>query len=120
MKRNTVRYLTTLSPTFLPYYFGQNGLLPDYCLESSAKLWCVVSLCSWLVLTLLEVGSLDDVKTNQSDTGAARSMALDHLGVIASHLRSTALKFIPKSPTEGDGVRVLKPMEEVSIYLSSR
>ena len=72
------------------------------------------------MLIFLEVGSLDDVKTNQSDTGAARSMALDHLGVIASRLRSTSLKFNSKSSTEENGTKVLKPMEEVCIRSSLR
>ena len=71
-----------------------------------------------LAFILLEVGSLDDVKTNQSDTGAARSMALDHLGVIASRLRSTSLKSSSGPPTEGNGTRVLKPMEEVCVEFS--
>ena len=72
-----------------------------------------------LALILLEVGSLDDVKTNQSDTGAARSMALDHLGVIASRLRSTSLKFSSGSSTKGDdGARALKPVEEVCTHFS--
>jgi len=71
-----------------------------------------------LALILPEVGSLDDVKTNQSDTGAARSMALDHLGVIASRLRSTSLKFGSGSSTEGNGTRALKPMEEVCTRFS--
>lgn len=73
-----------------------------------------------LPLTLPEVGSLDDVKTNQGDTGAARSMALDHLGVIASRLRSTSLKFSSKSSTEDNGTRVLKPTEEVCIHFFPR
>lgn len=64
----------------------------------------------------LKVGSLDDVKTNHSDTGAARSMALDHLGIIASRLRSTSLKFNSKPPTEGGENKALRPMEEVFVY----
>lgn len=69
-----------------------------------------------LELILLKVGSLDDVKTNHSDTGAARSMALDHLGVIASRLRSTSLKFTSRSSTEGSENRSLKSMEEVLVH----
>lgn len=67
-------------------------------------------------LILLKVGSLDDVKTNHNDTGAARSMALDHLGIIASRLKSTSLKFSPKSLAEGNENRILKPVEEVFIH----
>lgn len=115
MKPNTVRYSITLSPTSLPYCFGQNGLPLDYCLESLAKSWWVLYYLPELAFILLKVGSLDDVKTNQSDTGAARSMALDHLGVIASRLRSVSLKFGSRSSTEGNGPVTLKPMEEVSV-----
>ena len=68
------------------------------------------------VFILLKVGSLDDVKTSQSDTGAARSMALDHLGVIASRLRSISLKFSSRSSAEGNGTTTLKSMEEVCGY----
>lgn len=39
------------------------------------------------------VSSLDDVKTStQTDTNAAKSIALDHLGVIAARIRSSSLK----------------------------
>jgi cohesin loading factor subunit SCC2 len=65
------------------------------------------------MLILRKVGSLDDVKTNQSDIGAARSVALDHLGVIASRLRSASVKFGKSSATGCSGKRALKPMEEV-------
>jgi cohesin loading factor subunit SCC2 len=71
------------------------------------------------VLISLKVGSLDDVKTNQSDTGAARSMALDHLGVIASRLRSTSLKFGSRSSTESSENRILKSIDEVLCSLPS-
>ena len=57
------------------------------------------------------------MKTNQSDTGAARSMALDHLGVIASRLRSISLKFSSKSSAEGNETATLKPIEEVCGHL---
>lgn len=67
-----------------------------------------------LEFILLKVGSLDDVKTNHTDTGAARSMALDHLGIIASRLRSISLKFSSRPLTEGSESRILKPVEEVS------
>jgi cohesin loading factor subunit SCC2 len=50
---------------------------------------------------------LDDVKTTQTDNNAAKTMALDHLGVIAARIRSSMLKFQP-----GTG-KPLKPMEEV-------
>ena len=73
-----------------------------------------------LGLILLKVGSLDDVKTNHNDTGAARSMSLDHLGIIASRLRSISLKFGSRSSSEGNQNRVLKPMEEVFAHFSFR
>ncbi|KAG2115459.1 hypothetical protein DEU56DRAFT_932992 [Suillus clintonianus] len=44
-------------------------------------------------LLLSIVSSLDDVKTStQTDTNAAKSIALDHLGVIAARIRSSSLK----------------------------
>jgi cohesin loading factor subunit SCC2 len=36
--------------------------------------------------------SLDDVQTTQTDSNAAKTMALDHLGVIAAHIRSISAK----------------------------
>lgn len=41
-------------------------------------------------------------------------MALDHLGVVASRLRSISLKFSSRSLAERSEERVLKSMEEVS------
>lgn len=44
-------------------------------------------------MTYFKVTSLDDVKTSQqADTNAAKTMALDHLGVIAARLRSSAIR----------------------------
>ncbi|KAF8648994.1 hypothetical protein AX16_006108 [Volvariella volvacea WC 439] len=58
------------------------------------------------------VSSLDDVKsTNQTDNNAARTMALDHLGVIAAHMRTSALK-VQQQGVEG-GFRGLKPLDEL-------
>ena len=47
-------------------------------------------------------------------------MALDHLGVIASRLRSISLKFGSRSSTEGNGTVTLKPMEEVGVHFLFR
>ncbi|TFK69516.1 protein rad9 [Pluteus cervinus] len=58
------------------------------------------------------VASLDDVKSaSQSDNNAAKTMALDHLGVIAAHLRNTNLKVL--DPRNQGGYRGLKPLEEI-------
>ena len=58
------------------------------------------------------VASLDDIKTNsQTDSNAAKTMALDHLGVIAARIRTSILKVQKQGqelPTKG-----LKPLEEV-------
>lgn len=59
-----------------------------------------------------QVSSLDDVKTVQTDSNAAKTIALDHLGVVAARLRASTLKFRPNEPTE-EGHDSLKPLEEV-------
>lgn len=58
--------------------------------------------------------SLDDVKTVQNDSNAAKTIALDHLGVIAARLRTSTLKFRPNSVSEEEEpVESLRPLEEV-------
>ncbi|KAL0563317.1 Sister chromatid cohesion protein 2, partial [Marasmius crinis-equi] len=58
--------------------------------------------------------SLDDVKTNHSDNNAAKTMALDHLGVIAAKIRSSYLKFQEgKSGDEKAKSRILKTLDEI-------
>jgi cohesin loading factor subunit SCC2 len=59
-----------------------------------------------------QVSSLDDVKTsNQAENNAAKTIALDHLGVIAARIRSSTLKFKP----HGDNAQpvVLKSLDDV-------
>ena len=59
-----------------------------------------------------QVSSLDDVKSsNQTDNNAAKTMALDHLGVIAARIRSSMLR--AKQGTDDDGFISLKPLDEV-------
>ncbi|OAX39889.1 hypothetical protein K503DRAFT_738603 [Rhizopogon vinicolor AM-OR11-026] len=54
--------------------------------------WPAASLLLSIVCKFM-VSSLDDIKTNtQTDTNAAKSIALDHLGVIAARIRSSSLK----------------------------
>lgn len=61
---------------------------------------------------VIQVASLDDVKTNsQTDTNAAKTMALDHLGVIAARIRTSIMK-VQKSPPSG---KCIKPLDEVSL-----
>ncbi|PPR07277.1 hypothetical protein CVT26_012437 [Gymnopilus dilepis] len=59
------------------------------------------------------VSSLDDVKSSssqtQTDSNAAKTMALDHLGVIAARIRTSVLKF----QKEAAGRKVLKPLDEI-------
>lgn len=61
-----------------------------------------------------KVSSLDDVKTSQVENNAAKTIALDHLGVIAARIRSTTLKF---QPSQTNGVSKseasLRPLDEV-------
>ena len=60
---------------------------------------------------------MDDIKTIQNDSNAAKTVALDHLGVIAARLRSSTLKFRPNSAIEGqDGGGFLRPLEEVAVH----
>ncbi|KAF6755969.1 protein rad9 [Ephemerocybe angulata] len=60
------------------------------------------------------VASLDDIKSNsQADSNAAKTMALDHLGVIAARIRTSVLK-VQKANSENDSkFRDLKPLDEV-------
>jgi cohesin loading factor subunit SCC2 len=54
---------------------------------------------------------LDDVKSSsQTDNNAAKTMALDHLGVIAARIRSSMLR---AKQGDGDGFVGLKPLDEV-------
>ena len=56
------------------------------------------------------MSSLDDIKsTSQSDNNAVKTLALDHLGIIAAHLRTSMLKF-KRDPDESG----LSPLDEVS------
>ena len=59
------------------------------------------------------MSSLDDVKSSssQTDSNAAKTMALDHLGVIAARIRTSVLKF--QKEKEAGGRKVLKPLDEV-------
>ncbi|KAG5642305.1 hypothetical protein DXG03_003025 [Asterophora parasitica] len=62
------------------------------------------------------VSSLDDVKTSQStqvDSNAAKTIALDHLGVIAARIRTSMLKFQHAGDHSGSKLRGLKPLDEI-------
>lgn len=48
--------------------------------------------------------------TNQSDNNASKTIALDHLGVIAARIRSSALKFQANDP---DNNTKMKPLDDV-------
>ncbi|KAF9806781.1 hypothetical protein IEO21_08541 [Rhodonia placenta] len=70
--------------------------------------WPAASLLLSIICKFM-VSSLDDVKTtNQNDNNAIKTIALDHLGVIAAHLRSTLLKFRDE--------KALKPLDEVLLF----
>ncbi|TFK39055.1 hypothetical protein BDQ12DRAFT_682942 [Crucibulum laeve] len=57
------------------------------------------------------VSSLDDVKSSSTtDNNAARTIALDHLGVIAARIRSSMLKI---HRDEGEMFKALKPLDEI-------
>ncbi|KAI6042629.1 sister chromatid cohesion C-terminus-domain-containing protein [Pisolithus marmoratus] len=59
--------------------------------------WPAASLILSVICKFM-VSSLDDVKTSQqADTNAAKTIALDHLGVIAARLRTSALRVRQRS-----------------------
>jgi len=73
----------------------------------------ITLMFSWL----LQVSSLDDVKTNsQTDSNAAKTIALDHLGVIAARIRTSILK-VQQEIRETASRKALKPLDEVTIVL---
>lgn len=70
-------------------------------------------------MSLPQVSSLDDIKTsNQSENNAAKTIALDHLGVIAARIRSSTLKFKQSDIDGGPSRSPLKPMDEVYCFCS--
>jgi cohesin loading factor subunit SCC2 len=63
---------------------------------------------------LPQVSSLDDVKSsNQAENNAAKTIALDHLGVIAARIRSSTLKFKRADIALSINSSSLKPLDEV-------
>ncbi|KAI0064180.1 hypothetical protein BV25DRAFT_1934347 [Artomyces pyxidatus] len=75
--------------------------------------WPAASLLLGIVCKFM-VSSLDDVKnSSQTDNNAAKTIALDHLGVIAARLRSSTLKC-----SETGGESNLKPLDEIMSNLS--
>lgn len=62
------------------------------------------------------MSSLDDIKTSskEADSNAAKTIALDHLGVIAARIRSSVLKTRRGPPNTSEGRhRPIKPLDEV-------
>ncbi|KAI0761978.1 hypothetical protein BD413DRAFT_221108 [Trametes elegans] len=71
--------------------------------------WPAASLILSIVCKFM-VSSLDDIKsTAQNDNNAVKMLALDHLGVIAAHLRTSLLKFKQESNEPA-----LRPLDEVA------
>ncbi|KZT19995.1 ARM repeat-containing protein [Neolentinus lepideus HHB14362 ss-1] len=63
------------------------------------------------VICKFMVTSLDDIKTsNQNENNAAKTIALDHLGVIAARLRSSVLKY--RKAVDGQQT-CLRPLDEI-------
>ncbi|KAH0832222.1 sister chromatid cohesion C-terminus-domain-containing protein [Lanmaoa asiatica] len=70
--------------------------------------WPAASLILTVICKFM-VASLDDVKTSvQIDSNAAKAIALDHLGVIAARLRSSAIKV-----RQRNGKNPLVPLDEI-------
>nr|VWP00958.1 Transcriptional repressor TUP1 [Ganoderma boninense] len=62
-----------------------------------------------LTATCIQVSSLDDIKlSSQGDNNAMKTLALDHLGVIAAHLRTSTMKFKRDLSESG-----LAPLDEI-------
>jgi len=71
----------------------------------------ILSIASKFMVT-----SLDDVKTNsQTDSNAAKTMALDHLGVIAARIRTSILKV--QKQKQDTSTKGLKPLEDVRFMI---
>ncbi|KAJ3516976.1 hypothetical protein NLJ89_g794 [Agrocybe chaxingu] len=69
------------------------------------------------IATKFMLSSLDDVKTNsQTDSNAAKTMALDHLGVIGAKIRTSSLK-VQKESQSGSR-KPLKPLDDIVSDLS--
>ncbi|KAJ7134305.1 hypothetical protein C8R44DRAFT_770123 [Mycena epipterygia] len=75
----------------------------------------ILSIASKFMLS-----SLDDVKTTQTDSNAAKTMALDHLGVIAARIRTSMLKFQPATDDSAPKVKPLKPLDEIVTTLDTK
>lgn len=61
----------------------------------------------------LQISALDDVKAAANvETNGAKSMALDHLGVIGAQLRTTVLK----QRQVGEGEDPLLSLDEVRLF----
>jgi len=76
-------------------------------------LYFFLSEFSWCVF-IDKVSSLDDVKTNsQTDSNAAKQMALDHLGVIAAKIRTSVIKS-QRDADHSKAKKPLRPLDEVS------
>ncbi|OBZ71396.1 Protein rad9 [Grifola frondosa] len=80
--------------------------------------WPAASLVLSIICKFM-VSSLDDVKTtSQNDNNAAKTVALDHLGVIAAHLRSSLLKF--QQGGLGSESSSLVPLDEVLSTMNTK
>lgn len=83
---------------------------------SYANLWYVQKRSYYLIrpfIANVKVASLDDVRSSSAnDNNAAKSMALDHLGLIAARLKACALKFFTTEDRPA-GQSSLLPLEEV-------
>lgn len=71
-----------------------------------------------------QVSSLDDIKTfNQGDNNAAKTIALDHLGVIAARIRSSAANIKTNEPSKiarNSTVSNLQHLDEVKWTLCDK
>lgn len=119
MKQNIALFLTTSSPTFWPCYIGLSGLQLAFCSALRVDIWYRTLFDNFedhSTHSLQQVSSLDDIKsTSHTDNNAAKTIALDHLGVIAARIRSSMLKFQKVGNELGSKSRTLKSLDEVHI-----
>jgi cohesin loading factor subunit SCC2 len=75
-----------------------------------------------VLLSYYKISSLSDKTNNSTDNNAAKTLALDHLGVIAARLTTSSLKFRKESKSGGgaltsvDDVSINKLDHEYSVY----
>jgi hypothetical protein len=87
---------------------------PGYCLQALGEFLSAIMYFT-LETSRTQISSLDDVDAaTTSDASTVKSIALDHLGVIAARLRSTSARLKARESDPSDKhIRIVKSLEEV-------